>query len=485
MTNQGVDRMKKVTLEEVKSSYTKKNADFLKKCYMAFITEKGHEEIGTRLNLEVGEVLNQKIDFFAMQYMVWNANEQERNVYKHKLQQRNYGMRIQDALEDSFYHRYCFWLCIATEWDKKMMTEKNIFEVQPNTVMENARRYLLKATKQEEDLLEQLRYKIKSERINKKPETEEEYIKTKGKSKQFRICNELISNPELTEIILKNNNINDITEVKRLAKVYVENYRNAGFIASSLEFETKLEKVIERCYKFLVENKEQESKWNELKNKQDLKFALPFIKDYCSQNTYISVEDFYSDYKKKNPELTLSLYRIKTIVQLLAPDIYEQYKIKIDRAKSIRFKMIVNQMNQILSAIIYGVKENEQVRQFNLLDYFKLTNVEVQEIDRLLRKDLSSFLNKYTVDEIKKIKQFMKENQEKTKLTICQSITKVVDGNTYTMNELRQKQLSQTLIDMKIPIYQKVFSLAITAELNGTLKNQVIINYPLEKKFTK
>jgi len=197
----------------------------------------------------------------------------------------------------------------------------------------------------------------------------------------------------------------------------------------------------------------------ELENKKNNKIhqvlstAIETITKFINDTDCNTIE--YFCYKYGLNKKTFEEY--VTIIREYQIDLYNIYDKKINDIRSQRYAIIINQVKYIIEKIKHGIEENGINRPFDLLDYYQITSIPLEDILKIA-KDI------FTTNEFNIIKRFITQN---------------ISGVKHTPNVIYQIMSEKVII--KYEKDSKGNPIPGTEELFSSEEKEKLINYLKEK----
>lgn len=324
----------------------------------------------------------------------------EKDLYNLEYLERKLKNKI--TARDLITDEYCYNFVLMNNFDEEKIKKlSDISNIRKPLIKEMAEMYLHNLSKKEQN-----EYRKKEEEYNNQHRLERQTRICNNNSSTFNLIagilklddineaiNQLIENKvtlkdfniysDMYETKIKNNgDEEEYNNVKKRLTEYSINYLNIIFKENMIKIEQNKKENKEKR-NFLVSEK------IEIANNYISKFtngSLITIDEYCKQNN-ISKEDFEEF--------------VKTVKNRKLP-IYKEYK---DRITELRLSdnEIKKQVELLKKLMVEGIKENDKIRKFELLDYCTITKIDIGEFLELVINDL-------TIPELRIIKSFVKSN---------------------------------------------------------------------------
>ena len=153
---------------------------------------------------------------------------------------------------------------------------------------------------------------------------------------------------------------------------------------------------------------------------KNIKKANNVISSFVSSDTYDVAKYCHQSKIDIN---TFNLYL--NIVKENNDNLYNQYVYKCTTIKHRNFIFMLSIAKTLINYLKNGIKENENTREFNLLDYYLLTNIN--------QNTMLDFLNKYEKDDAYLFNQFI-EKYKDSKLLTPIDIKNILNEKDYIYN---------------------------------------------------
>ena len=219
------------------------------------------------------------------------------------------------------------------------------------------------------------------------------------------------SNSKITyENLLNATTLDEIIEILNEAYMTIESLRS-GLRDYVIVHHNRNEQIFEelkikiKMYNdFISKGKKEENKkiLEEKKSKilkEKLPLAIETVKKFINDNECIKIEYFCQKYnidKKVFDEYI-------TIIKEHQTDLYELYEIKINNIKKQKFAILANQIKHIIMYLNNGIEEYDIKRSFDIIDYYKITNIPLKDILKIANEILQP-------NELDKLKKFVNQN---------------------------------------------------------------------------
>lgn len=165
----------------------------------------------------------------------------------------------------------------------------------------------------------------------------------------------------------------------------------------------------------------------------------------------------------------ISRYEFNKYLSVLEKDnnkLYLKIKDKLNNLKKQRYAVLNNKVSFIVDSIINGIKkEDDSIREFEILDYFLNTKLDF--------KDFINIYNDKDSNTLKALKTFFAKNKLTSKININQELSGktifMINNNPYEVTKEEKLKVINFLKDKEIPLYTKVYKQALKRYVNGDL----------------
>lgn len=155
--------------------------------------------------------------------------------------------------------------------------------------------------------------------------------------------------------------------------------------------------------------------------------------------------------------------KLLTIIEKYDKEFYEKYSLFSKEKRSMQFKSIIKNLNSIIDGIANGVKVEDGVRSYDLLDYCLTTNLSLDEFF-----DLCKEIN-LRGEKLRKVRAFIQKNinvgSKKTKTVLDEKL--IIGGREITKSD--KEYVLGYLKDNHIVFNEKVYMIALRRYLKGEL----------------
>jgi len=242
-------------------------------------------------------------------------------------------------------------------------------------------------------------------------------------------------------------------------------------------------------------------KEEQLKNKETKKYNVKkvIIEDFIKSDFY-RIVDFCEDCNLNVKEFEICMNFIKKIDK----DLYQKYLSEIQRKKLIFDRIVVDKIKQMVYFIDNGIKDNDIVRKFDIIDYYQyiglnilelywylnnyeFSTLEIKKIKILVDKDrgLKDINSKdYFLTEEENVKNILNDIQEYGAKKDSKGLLVSGTGRIIRLDE--KEKIIEFLRKIKAPLTVKNYKVACRRYVNGTLlfdDNEIIYFY--NKKIIK
>lgn len=268
----------------------------------------------------------------------------------------------------------------------------------------------------------------------------------KDNSKYFYLCEMFLNDVSFEEIsdYIKEQEIS----LEYLRKKYltefvdsykVENVRNSVY-----------EKIILRIKEYLLTKRKERSRLRDKLIKEPLNEREFWEAKRVVTNLVYRDEGVKTLIKQLGEE---TFYRYITLVQIYDKELYNLYYARRNRGT---FEIDNNVITNLVSYITNGILENNVLREFSILDYFRIVRIPINSLIKLLQD--------YDVSIRRVIVPFLLRNKGKLSLM---SDNVLSDLN---VSAEEDSMVRNYLILNNIPIFKETYRLALEEYRNGILK---------------
>ena len=271
---------------------------------------------------------------------------------------------------------------------------------------------------------------------------------------------EKTNDKEEIKLIVKNNN--DL-----LANVNIKRFLSIYRITLSMEEKEQLQKSLLAKIQMVKNDIKTFNKENTIidaYNKINFEIFLnPDIK---------TIDEFCEVMNITRKEFDIAFERLET----LDNEMYLRIKDKIHNLKKQRYAILSNKVNTIVDNIINGIKvSDDEVRPFEILDYFLATKLDFNDFINLYNKNRN-----IDIESLIAIKTFFAKNKLANKLNIKQELDGttifMIDDSPYEVSKEEKQAVLNYLRFKDIPLYIKVYKQALRRHVNGNLIKDEKVN---------
>ena len=189
---------------------------------------------------------------------------------------------------------------------------------------------------------------------------------------------------------------------------------------------------------------------------EDIDYANGIIKDFIDSD--ISSIKEYCNFKKiKVSEFN----RLVGLVKKYNDSLYEMYQLKISRYRNKIYAKLVFDVNTIIKGIKDGVIENNEVRQFDLFDYYMITKIPFD----LLLKITSDSLNS---SDMVILKEFINKNSDfQDVISIDDIMGSHIEINGKIILDYEKMAIINYLKELGMPVNYQLFSIVLNKYMSG------------------
>ena len=205
------------------------------------------------------------------------------------------------------------------------------------------------------------------------------------------------------------------------------------------------------------ENSDLKSEKAIQKRKSQIPDANSMISDFINSDAKT-----IDEYCEKSDISKFKFDRLRAIVKDYNPALFEAYSRIVEKQAAGRYAIVIEGLKKVRDCMLNGIVENEELRPFDIVDYYLLTKLHPDAFKRAIR-EIS------TVEENRQIAMFFRKN-ETYKLLKPKAI---IEGK-HVVNdcEITEEEKRDTINFLKfheIPLYDRVYTTAIRRHLNGKL----------------
>ncbi len=260
----------------------------------------------------------------------------------------------------------------------------------------------------------------------------------------------------LKEIV--RNNINSLTKIN--ISTYIYTYKaflsNKEKIALAELLTNKINNIKDKIINDEKMRKQQVKETNLISEYTNIDFSLFLLPDIKN------IDEFCDMFH-------ISRYEFDKYLTVLEKDnnkLYLKIKDKLNNLKKKRYAVLNNKVSFIVDSIINGIKkEDDSIREFEILDYFLNTKLDF--------KDFINIYNDKDSNTLKALKTFFAKNKLTSKININQELSGktifMINNNPYEVTKEEKLKVINFLKDKEIPLYTKVYKQALKRYVNGDL----------------
>ena len=260
----------------------------------------------------------------------------------------------------------------------------------------------------------------------------------------------------LKEIV--RNNINSLTKIN--ISTYIYTYKaflsNKEKIALAELLTDKINDIKDKIINDEKMRKQQVKETNLISEYTNIDFSLFLLPDIKN------IDEFCDMFH-------ISRYEFNKYLSVLEKDnnkLYLKIKDKLNNLKKQRYAVLNNKVSFIVDSIINGIKkEDDSIREFEILDYFLNTKLDF--------KDFINIYNDKDSNTLKALKTFFAKNKLTSKININQELSGktifMINNNPYEVTKEEKLKVINFLKDKEIPFYTKVYKQALKRYVNGDL----------------
>ena len=186
-----------------------------------------------------------------------------------------------------------------------------------------------------------------------------------------------------------------------------------------------------------------------------------------------TIDEFCEVMNITRKEFDIAFERLET----LDNEMYLRIKDKIHNLKKQRYAILSNKVNVIVDSIVNGIKvSDDEVRPFEILDYFIATKLEFNDFIDIYLKDNPNV----SKEQLKSIKIFFAKNKLTTKIKISTELSGstvfMINDMPYEVNDDEKRDTINYLKSNNIPLYTKIYKQALRRHVNGNLIKDEKVN---------
>lgn len=284
---------------------------------------------------------------------------------------------------------------------------------------------------------------------------------------------------QLLHEILINDNYMDL--VSKFEEENIYNYLSSNYIydfiigyskfknLSDIEFEKaeeNLRKRVRQIKDVILKNKKDVKLKQKNRNDfNDLEIASRVINSYIN-NGYKSVKDFCV---KNNIDPNL-FRKYLDLVKKYNFELYKEFYNYFSKQRKQRFDNIIVRIKKLVDMIRNGIQTNDNIRKFDIVDYYLYTSMSFEEIVRISKDILSK-------EDLTTLKIFFNRYKASKKISLDSIYNErnivEVNNTKYEVTQIDKKNVVSYLKENRIPLLSCTYSCALKRYLNSFLvKNE-------------
>ncbi len=405
------------------------------------------KEIG-QVYIRYGQYSN-LFDEFVIKYG-YNAVSKAVNLYI-----SNYYSKRPSGLDDELL-KYYYDICEKLEWSVKKINEyADKLGIPSENLKEYAREYAIRVLGISEfelqDMISEIR--IKNAKQNIKPSRYVEACKLLIKEDDIDKIKDIFQMFEIKPNILK--------ETVKRSERFKEQFKNVENFQEIILAKTKMYENLLKS-----ENKNNLTKTETRSSK--------LIREFINGN-YNSKEEFISKKNMSFREFSFYLGAVKKGNNELFQEYQKKLKLLEQKNKIKSLAYIPEILNMLKNGVI---DSNGQVREFDLIDYFMMVDLDFESLVKGIREDIS-------VEDLKIFRKFTQRNKyftENFQTEINEFLNSTLEvncefdnnGNSIAnsgriITQEEKTKIMEFLIENHIPLNRRTFSIALKRYLNNNL----------------
>lgn len=294
---------------------------------------------------------------------------------------------------------------------------------------------------------------------------------------------------KMYESILDANNLEEIIKIIEIYNIDLKRIKETigDFIVVYRSKDEKSEKELRNKISAYVEHLTNKNKIAKKKEKEEKKInELPTAKKIINEFIESGLSSINEFCKQSNIKRS-TFYKYIEIIKEYDKNLYNLYLKKASTDRKIVYNNIFTIIKNIISFLKFGIKDNNNFRKFDLIDYYLYTNYTMDEILKFAKMILSHDDLLLLSDFIRKNKIGAKNDTLFEKMIMRQKIIlhyqKDEKGNIIPESEVifdneEKAKLINFLKENKIPINSKTYNLLFRKYINGELD----INNTIKKR---
>ena len=223
-----------------------------------------------------------------------------------------------------------------------------------------------------------------------------------------------------------------------------------------------------------IAREKQEKIIREQEKEAKLQTAIKTIEYFITKTHYNNIEEFCDDFIV-NREL-FSYY--VELIREKQPELYEKYLERKKQIQSKSYAIITKDIKYIIHLLKTGIEENGITRQFDLIDYYLITKMDLNEINQIAKQILNSsdqiIFKKFIIKYLSSVKTNYKDIKEilSEKIEInCEKDERGISipGTGQIVPIETKEKLIEYLKQNQIPVNRKTYTLVFRRYINGYL----------------
>ena len=305
----------------------------------------------------------------------------------------------------------------------------------------------------------------------------------------------------LFDLLLSFNDKKDIVYIIDYSNVDIHNYRETKITSyvdlyhgdKSLSEKKEIYYDIKKKFDLYMEVREKRKNLDKyISNMNTLNKAREFLRDYVNASkSYKHMSDYCRDIGVKSCLLGDNLAIIKNSNFNSDKKLYDLCLKKINNDKLVGTTDINYIANIISEYILHGIHTKNGVRDFDLIDYYSLTNYSIKEVvsacESMLKKEDYVKVRKF-FNVCERLKKTLMNSKKAVDLDIEFDCKKDDDGFPIAgtgrkLSEEERNEILELFNEYDIPLY--LFKIAVDRIKNGINVNDLVINREEIKKKIK
>lgn len=204
-----------------------------------------------------------------------------------------------------------------------------------------------------------------------------------------------------------------------------------------------------------LKNSRSSSK-NEEKEEEYIEASNNMVKIFIHMEDFTRISEFCD-------KMLLSINSFEDMVMTVKKynlKLYQEYLNKINRLRNREYAIIINKINMILDGIKSGIVEDDERRQFDLLDYYNITRISFEDMLRIARECMYS-------DDVRILNQFVNRYKNVRSISFNELLDmKIIINGQRVANDIKFEVL-EYLRKRELPINEYTFNLVLKRFMNG------------------